>query len=60
MKHYAERDAEAQGQHYINHVCAMTAENLHDKSDIAAELAHRDIVIEELQAKLKKALDKSE
>jgi len=30
----------------------MTGEGLHSKSDIAAELAHRDIEIERLQARL--------
>lgn len=48
-KLYAERDVIDQMQHYVNHVEAMTAEGLHSKSDIAAELAHRDIQIEELQ-----------
>lgn len=43
---YAERDIEDQGGHYARHVNAMTAEGLHAKSDIAAELAHRDIDVE--------------
>lgn len=47
-KLYAERDIIAQGQTYCDHVMAMTAESLHSKSDIAAELAHRDIEIERL------------
>ena len=51
-KHYAKRDPEAQGDHYINHVSAMTGEGLHAKSDIAAELAHRDIEIDRLRAAL--------
>lgn len=51
-KHYAKRDPEAQGDHYIKHVSAMTTEGLHAKSDIAAELAHRDIEIERLRAAL--------
>lgn len=58
-KHYAERDIEAQGVHYSNHVCAMTGEKLHSKSDIAAELAHRDMQIELLQereANIRKAV----
>lgn len=33
---------------YARHVCHMTGEGLHDKSAIAAELAHRDIQIEDL------------
>ena len=51
-KHYAKRDPDAQGIHYINHVSAMTTEGLHAKSAIAAELAHRDIEIERLRAAL--------
>lgn len=48
-KLYAQRNAMHQGQHYAKHVAAMTAEELHSKSDIAAELAHRDIEIERLR-----------
>lgn len=51
-KLYAERDAMAQGQHYVKHVWAMTAEDLHSKAAIAMELAHRDIQIEQLTADL--------
>ena len=51
-KHYAKRDPEAQGAHYINHVSAMTSEGLHSKSAIAAELAHRDMEIDRLRAAL--------
>ena len=50
MKLYADRDSLALGQTYMNHVMAMTAEGLHAKSDIAAELAWRDKQIEALQA----------
>ena len=52
MKHYAERDHMAQdaaGNYYSRHVSAMTEEGLHAKSDIAAELAHRDIQIDRLR-----------
>lgn len=49
-KHYdLDRDPVALGQHYINHVDAMTREKLHSKADIAAELAYRDQRIEELE-----------
>lgn len=34
-KLYDERDLEELGQHYTNHISAMTSENLHSKSDIA-------------------------
>ena len=51
-KHYAKRDPEAQGAHYINHVSAMTSEGLHSKSAIAAEIAHRDMEIDRLRAAL--------
>ena len=50
MSEYADRDVKALGPHYIRHISAMTAEGLHNKSDIAAELAHRDQIIELLQA----------
>ncbi len=49
MSEYADRDHEAQGEHYVRHVSAMTAEGLHAKSAIAAELAHRDIEIAALR-----------
>lgn len=48
-----ERDIIEQGNHYSKHVCAMTNESLYSKSDIAAELAHRDIKIEKLTNFLK-------
>jgi hypothetical protein len=35
----------------------MTSEGLHSKSDIAAELAHRDIEIERLQARVAELYD---
>ena len=46
--------AETLGQHYCKHVDAMTREGLHDKSDIAVELARRDIEIK----RLREALDR--
>lgn len=49
MALYANRDAEALGELYARHVAAMTAEKLHDKGDIAAELAWRDMEIDRLQ-----------
>ncbi len=49
---YADRDHQAQGEHYLRHIDHMTGEGLHAKSAIAAELAHRDIVIESLSAEL--------
>lgn len=57
---YAKRDAIAQGRHYVAHVFAMTREGLHLKSAIAAELAHRDIVIAELLAALEMVRDADE
>ena len=54
-KYYAERDIEAldrAGWYYSRHVEAMTAEGLHAKSDIAAELAHRDQLIVTLRETL--------
>ena len=61
-QHYADRNHEAQGLHYIIHVSAMTAEGLHRKSAIAAELAHRDIEIARLKAEnatLREALEEA-
>lgn len=55
-KLYGERDAIKQGSYYIRHVEAMTAEHLHSKADIAAELAHRDILLATKQADLDRAL----
>lgn len=52
-KLYADRDHAAQGEHYMRHIDAMTREGLHSKSDIAGELAHRDIEIECLRAELR-------
>lgn len=45
-KLYAERNLETLEPHYSKHVLAMTVEGLHAKADIAAELAHRDKLIE--------------
>lgn len=56
-KQYADRDVEDQGGYYTRHVSAMTGERLHEKSDIAAELAHRDIEIDALRAALRLAQD---
>jgi hypothetical protein len=55
-KYYEDRDIMALdrvGGYYIRHVGAMTAEKLHDKSDIAAELAYRDWLIDDLLQQLK-------
>lgn len=51
---YEKRNPRKQGKFYTDHVMAMTEEGLHEKSDIAAELAHRDIEIDFLQRKLGK------
>lgn len=59
-KLYAERDIcelDAAGGFYFKHVLAMTAEQLHSKSDIAAELAHRDLRIQQLEAVLNATRD---
>lgn len=52
-KQYAESDLMAMdfaGEHYCRHISAMTREELHSKSDIAAELGWRDMQIAELKA----------
>ena len=53
VKHYEYRDAmqlDEAGEYYFRHVMAMTAENLHSKSDIAAQLGYRDQQIDTLLA----------
>jgi hypothetical protein len=45
---YADRDPDQLEPHYYRHIMAMTAEDLHRKSAIAAELAYRDQRIERL------------
>jgi len=52
VKHYAERELESdrEQQIYVDHICAMTTEELHCKSAIAAELAYRDYRIEKLES----------
>ena len=59
-KQYAKRDPwmlDRQGNYYCRHVEAMTVEGLHDKSDIAGELAYRDAEIDRLRRELAKALE---
>lgn len=46
---YAKRDLEELGRYYFRHLNAMTREGLHSKSDIAAELATRDMIIDDLE-----------
>ncbi len=53
VKLYAERDIEAldeAGSYCYKHIFAMTGENLRSKSDIAAELGHRDLLIDQLKS----------
>lgn len=55
-KQYAPRDMEyldSIGGYYSKHVTAMGTEGLTSKSDIAAELAHRDAEIDFLQKRIK-------
>jgi len=54
---YADRDAEALGEHFMRHLDRMTVEGLHSKSAIACELAHRDAKIAALTAERDNALD---
>lgn len=54
-KFYGERDEFSLGQTYCDHVQAMTTEGLSSKSDIAAELAYRDVQIAQLKAQLSDA-----
>ena len=55
MTQYAERNIEQldeDGGYYFRHVDAMTGEQLHSKSSIAAELAYRDRELDRLKAQL--------
>ena len=56
MSEYAKRAVMEIVAHYAKHVQAMTAEGLHEKSDIAAELAWRDMMIDELAEALEHIL----
>lgn len=52
---YAERDhaaLDAAGNYYCRHVDRMTREDLHAKSDIAAELGWRDMEVDRLRARV--------
>lgn len=51
-KLYGKRDVRSMGLRYMAHVTAMTVEKLNKKSDIAAELAYRDILIAEAAERL--------
>jgi len=53
-KHYAHRDMLAQGDVYFDHLRAMSAEGLKNPYDIAAELAHREILIADLLAMVRR------
>lgn len=63
VKQYVDRDImdlDDKGGYYFRHVDAMTRESLHSKSDIAAELGHRDMLIDtyrELCGELIKDID---
>lgn len=54
-KLYPPQDPMELGGWYTRHVVAMTTEKLHDKADIAEQLAWRDKRIEELEAQIAKA-----
>lgn len=49
MAEYATRDIIDQEEYYVRHISALTKEDLRGKSEIAAELAHRDIKINNLK-----------
>lgn len=56
---YADRDIfqlDIDGNYYCRHVDRMTVEELHSKSDIAAELGWRDREIDNLKVKQKELL----
>jgi len=61
-KLYLVRSPENLEPEFFNHMMAMTGEGLHNKADIACELAYRDKAIKSLQAEnseIKKQLDTS-
>lgn len=63
QKQYAERDPrelDKLGNYFSRHMLAMTAEDLHYKSDIAAELAWRDAEIDRLRIELSELRAKAE
>lgn len=53
-KLYGDRDHMAQGQYYLRHVAGMTEEGLHLKSEIAAELAHRDMLLDQARDRIER------
>lgn len=55
-KLYADREPMDLGEHYPRHVQAMTAEQLHDKCAIAAELAWRDQRLEAISRIVRRAI----
>ena len=57
MSEYAKRAVMGIMAHYAKHVQAMTAEGLHEKSDIAAELAWRDAQLESCNTQLAELRD---
>ena len=60
-KLYAERDIismDKSGNFYCQHISAMTGEKLHSKSDIAAELGHRDMIINDLLIALQQLVER--
>lgn len=57
MSKYAEREPATLEPHYSEHVNALTAEKLHEKSAIAAELAYRDKRIADLEAAIQSAYE---
>ena len=59
-KLYNERDIMAldeAGGFYCQHISAMTSEQLHSKSDIAAELGYRDMIINDLSVALQQLVE---
>ena len=51
---YAQRDHTALGEYFTDHMEGLTAEGLRAKSAIAAELAHRDLMIDTLRAEVER------
>lgn len=51
-KQYERRNTIDLGEYFQRHMYSMTAEDLYGKAEIAAELGHRDMVIDQLEREL--------
>ena len=52
------RDPRSMGKFYTKHISAMTEEGLYEKSDIAAELAWRDMQLAEAKLEIERFVER--